>query len=229
MVLFPDLTRAADKGVTFVIEEWFLTGRRDPNEIDKRGQTLLLIASLSNRIEIMRVLLAHGANVASVNLHAVTYMGHYAAVVLLLEHGAQVDERATDGKTPLFVAAFNRAAGCDMVRLLLHYGADLDARDNNGKNADFSAHILDQGRNSGNTIALLADIRRAGGWLGYLRYPRFRLLKLRILAEQGRAETQDALLRRLFPAGPPAPEGTKRPREAYRAQKGGRLPRSINH
>ena len=48
-----------------------------------------------------------------------------------------------------------------------------------------------------------------------------------IAAEQGRAETQDALLRRLFPAGPPAPEGIKRPREAYRAQKGGRLPRGI--
>ena len=50
---------------------------------------------------------------------------------------------------------------------------------------------------------------------------------LRIVAEQGRAETQDTLLRRLFPAGPPAPEGIKRPREAYRAQKGGRLPRGI--
>ena len=50
---------------------------------------------------------------------------------------------------------------------------------------------------------------------------------LRILAEQGRAETNDPLLVRLFPAGPPASEGTKRPREAYRAQKGGRLPRGI--
>ena len=47
---------------------------------------------------------------------------------------------------------------------------------------------------------------------------------LRILAEQGLAETQDTLLRRLFPAGPPAPEGIER---TYRAQKGGLIPRGI--
>ena len=107
--------------------------------------------------------------------------------------------------------------------LLLHCGADINARDDYGGTAE--THALS--RNYRWTAALLAGVRRAGGWRPYVRYPRFCLLMIRILAEQGRAETQDALLRRLFPAGPPAPGGTKRPREAYRAQKGGRLPRGI--
>ena len=50
---------------------------------------------------------------------------------------------------------------------------------------------------------------------------------LRIAAEQRRAKTQDALLQRLFPAGPPAAEGIERPRKAHRAQKGGLIPRGI--
>ena len=128
--------------------------------------------------------------------------------------------------------------------------------------------------------ALLDDVRRAGGWRPYVRYPRFRLLMLRIVVEQGRAETKDPLLVRLFPSGPlvatpmtrrllakahAAPDAAailkraleaalvdqrhglkidvdalaatatraltalspKRLRGAYRAQKGGRLPRGI--
>jgi hypothetical protein len=152
-----------------------------------------------------------------------------------------------------------------MIRLLLQRGANPDARDKNGNdNAETSARF----NNKPQAAALLADARR--------RYPRFRLLMLRILAEQGRTETQDALLRRLFPTEPApeelaplactlleAPGGaafltralkmalaakgveadavalaadqikalaaapSKRPREAYRAQKGGRLPRGI--
>jgi hypothetical protein len=116
-----------------------------------------------------------------------------------------------------------RFGHCEMIRLLLHHGADFDARDNNGTTAEAHARMHTRPE----AAALLAAVRRAGGWRPYVGYPRFRLLMLRIVAEQGRAETKDALLRRLFPAGPPAPVGTKRPRETYRAQKGGLIPRGI--
>lgn len=44
---------------------------------------------------------------------------------------------------------------------------------------------------------------RAGGWQSYVRYPRFKLLCLRIPAERGRVRTpSDELFQRLFPAPP---------------------------
>ena len=122
---------------------------------------------------------------------------------------------------------------CDMIRLLLSRGAALDARNNDGRDAETIARRFN---NDDEAPALLADVRLAGGtWDAYLRDPRKRLLALRVLCERGRASTDDALLRRLFPAAPAtaaeggkrAKRGLQRTREEYRAAKGGRLPRGI--
>ena len=223
------LSGAAQCGDTAAIQEWFSTGTRDPDEKDENGWTLLRSATCKGQIETMRVILAHGASAGVIDddgfgmtvLHHAALHGQCAAAVLLLDYGAQVDAHLIQGTSPLFAAALN--GECEMIRLLLHRGADLDARDENGDLAESLAWQFSRPE----ATALLADVRRAGGWRPYVGYPRLRLLMLRIVAEQGRAETQDALLRRVFPAGPPALEGTKRPREAYRAQKGGRLPRGI--
>ena len=218
------LVRAARLGNTTTIQEWFSTGTRDPDEKDKDGNTLLICASHGGHIETMRIILANGADMnASVYnvwtaLHSAINKEHHNAAVLLLDQGAPVDARG--GETPLFYAAMR--GNCALLRLLLDRGADIGARDNKGNNADFHA------RYNEHTVSntLLQEVRLAGGWRPYVRYPRFRLLMLRIVAEQGRAETQDPLLRRLFPAGPPAPEGT-RPSGSYRAEKGGPVPCGI--
>ena len=230
MELTKELLDAAQKGDTAAIQEWFPTGTRDPDEQMQNGDTLLSVAADAGRIEMMRILLAHGASVDTSKvgvgltaLHHAARRGRHDAAALLINHGAQVDVRDTNGWTSLIWAIYNNCGNFELPCLLLHHGANFDARDNSGATAEALARRW----NNLETTALLAGVRRAGGWRPYVRYPRFCLLMLRILAEQGRAETQDALLRRLFPAGPPAPEGTKRPREAYRAQKGGQLPRGI--
>ena len=230
MVLPVELGAAAIGGNTAAIQEWLSTGTRDPDEDDGyRGETLLYKAASRGHIEMIRVILAHGASVNASNTYGMTSLhlaardGYYATAALLLDRGAQVDARTFLNLTPLNIVIGGKDCSCEMIRLLLHHGADLDGRNAHGRNAETNARDW----NKTEAAALLADVRRAGGWRGYVRYPRFRLLMLRIVAEQGRAETQDPLLRRLFPAGPPASGGTKRPREAYRAQKGGRLPRGI--
>jgi len=221
---------AARRGDIEAIQEWFSTGSRDINERHPRNSwTLLMEATGSHegQIETMRFLVANGANLEAESLSGWTALfiatcnKYVNAAMFLLDHGAQVDARAKGVLTPLMFSALSGRD--DVIRFLLYRGADLDARDEDGSNAEELARQED----SYDAAILLADVRRAGGWRGYVRYPRFRLLMLRILAEQGRAETKDDLLVRLFPAGPPATEDVKRPREAYRAQKGGSLPRGI--
>ena len=247
------------RGSLAAIQEWFSTGTRDPDETNEKGGTLLTCAARGGSIEAMLILLAHGASVhasdsySDTPLHVTAYSGHLAAAIVLLDHGAQVDARDDDGFTPLMQAAV--IGYCDLIRLLLHHGADINAHEGPGDNAEAIARRWKEAE----AADLLGDVRRAGGWRPYARYPRFRVLMLRILAEQDRAETQDPLLRRLFPTGPPITDGArlkaaleesdfrdidaealaailvakgllkelKRPREAYRAQKGGRLPRGI--
>ena len=221
-----DLLDAAKNGDTAAIQEWFSTGKRDPDEKNVIGHKLLALTASRGHVEMMRILLAHGASVhetyenGETALHTAARCGHHAATVFLLDHGAKVNARNTNGETPLHWATLINDRHCKMIRLFLQHGMDLDTRNIVGDTAeDFARSNYDL-----EAAALLANVRRAGGWRPYVRYPRFRLLMLRILAEQGLAETQDTLLRRLFPAGPPAPEGIER---TYRAQKGGLIPRGI--
>ena len=58
-------------------------------------------------------------------------------MVLLLERGAGMEERTTDGYTALIVAA--RLGRTDIVNLLLEEGADGRARDEFGKSAAYYA------------------------------------------------------------------------------------------
>ena len=227
MVVPREIYKAALESNTAAIQEWFSTGTRDPDERSKSGHALLYIATINSHCDVVRVVLAAGANANTTNrkgwscLTMAATKGRADIVRLLLDHGADVDVSDASGITPLIAACYT--GRYDVLRLLLHRGADFAARDRNGVSAEIAARIEAKPKE----IALLVDVRHAGGYAKYVRYPRFRLLMLRILAEQGRAETEDDLLVRLFPAGPPPPAGVKRPRDAYRAQKGGRLPRGI--
>jgi len=210
---------AAERGDTAVIQNWFSTGTRDADaRLDGNSDwTLLYTAAFGGHVMTMRVLLAHGASVSIVNdhgmtpLHAACYYGHFHAAALLLERGAQVDARDEDGWTPLM----NSGMGLKkkMCRLMFHHGANINACDNNGRNFE---RFASASTNSEEICAFLADVRRAGGWRGYVRYPRFRLLMLRILAERGRADTKDDLLVRVFPGPPKKLDSERRTRASKR-------------
>jgi ankyrin repeat protein len=93
-------------------------------------------ASPSKRIDIVRLLLQHNADIELPNEEGETPL-YWAAAIgeldisqLLLESGADVHSRNKNGWTPLRVASHN---GClDLVRLLINSGADVDSHDNDG-------------------------------------------------------------------------------------------------
>jgi hypothetical protein len=208
MVLPESIVDAAKRGDTAAIQEWFSTGLKDPDERTQGGIPLLYCVAFKGHCETMRVLLAHGASVDATNSHGCTplietaYNGKHDAAVVLLDRGAQIDLPDNDGWSPLIWTA--EKGHCDMIRLLLSRGAALDARDNNGRNAEAIAR--DQRQEV--AAALLADVRLAGGWQPYVRYPRKRLLALRVLCERGRAKTDnDDLLERIFGPNVHVPQG----------------------
>jgi len=68
-------------------------------------------------------------------LHLAAFFGHRDLVVLLLDHGAEVDarsksERFARANTPLHAAAANRQVA--VAELLVQRGADVNARDGSG-------------------------------------------------------------------------------------------------
>jgi len=155
-------------------------------------------------------------------LHLMHSKGPVEAAMVLLDAGAEVNACDDFGRTPLMRAVIDSHA--DFVRLLLSRSADYDHRDKVGRSCD----AFGQSYNYDPSIRrLIAAVRSTGGWAKYVLFPRKRVLALRVLCEQGRASTDDSLLRRLFPAAPPPAAGIKRTRVDYRAAKGGRLPRGI--
>ena len=60
-------------------------------------------------------------------------MGHKDTAKVLLDHGAEVDSRAEDGRTPLMLAA--NKGDKDLVSLLLQAGADPTLADKSGATA----------------------------------------------------------------------------------------------
>ena len=63
-----------------------------------------------------------------------SYRGHLEMSVLLLEHGADIEDCGKNGETPLILAARGTTgAGAENVtRLLLSYGANIEAKNENG-------------------------------------------------------------------------------------------------
>jgi ankyrin repeat protein len=153
------------------------------------GKTALHFASEWGNPEIVRLLLAAGADANAVldsanegvtALHLAAEGGHVEVVQLLLKAGASVSARTPRNKTryrcvlehsnpPGGYTALHLAASCakeEVVKVLIEAGAELDARIIGDGPSDTAIELADENR-CFNTVRLLLE---AGAVRGRLRY-----------------------------------------------------------
>lgn len=106
----------------------------------------LCLPLASPRSHVLSHRLQHGR----VPLHACALAGKEKTAAILLEHGAEVDARDTDGNTPLILAA--RYGNVAMVKALLTAKADFKAVNKAGHTA------VDASRHAGSKVRLPAAL-----------------------------------------------------------------------
>ncbi len=158
------------------LEELISKGAR-VNETTKKGDTAIGRAAMSGKLENLKVLVKHGAEI---NIHIgrpdgyfgwplikAIQRGNVTFVDFLLAHGADINTKDSHGKTPLLYAVENNRV--DVVKLLLARGANAFAQ------ADYDVNntALKLAENTGKTeIAALLRILEfenrdtidTGGW-----------------------------------------------------------------
>ncbi|KAJ9442327.1 hypothetical protein DIPPA_19608 [Diplonema papillatum] len=105
---------------------------------DSDGRTALHTTSENGHSEVVKELIAAGANVDVQNKNGATALwiasqnGHSAVVKEFIAAGASVDAQNKNGDTALWIASQN---GCSVVKELIAAGADLDVQGKNGGTA----------------------------------------------------------------------------------------------
>jgi ankyrin repeat protein len=111
-----------------------VNAKDDDHEI---GWSPLLLAARSGHLDLVRLLLKHGAEVNAKSkseqtpLHGACWNGHASVAKLLCDHGANSNAKNRFGQTPLHWAAHYGHA--DVVRVLLAEGALVKARNEDGE------------------------------------------------------------------------------------------------
>ena len=122
-----------------------------------QGETALMMAALKGRLQFVQTLLTRGAAINTPGwtpLHSGAAGQEPRITALLLDRGAVIDARSSNGTTPLMMAA--RDGAIDGASLLLLRGADARARNDRQLGAADFARMAGRDR-------LAAQIEAAAG------------------------------------------------------------------
>ena len=120
---------AAESGLRGLVERLVIKHPQQVNERGGRDGTPLHASVEGGHIEVVQLLLSHGADVnpsyKMSPLHIASLNGHLEIGRCLLNHGASVNFQRDDGWTPLHSAVAN--GHLEVSRMLLEHNAEVDA------------------------------------------------------------------------------------------------------
>lgn len=133
----------------------------DPSQMTADGVAPIVAAATTPNLEIIKMLVAAGADLSAVSqynvyaaiaeagtdlpaqgndwnvLHAAATLGTFETIEYFLSQGASVHARAIGSQTPLHLAAMSGSA--DSVNAMIKAGADIEARDSHNRTPLFLA------------------------------------------------------------------------------------------
>uniref|UniRef100_A0A2K5UQ09 Ankyrin repeat domain-containing protein 27 n=1 Tax=Macaca fascicularis TaxID=9541 RepID=A0A2K5UQ09_MACFA len=115
------------------------------NVTSQDGSSPLHVAALHGRVDLIPLLLKHGANAGARNadqavpLHLACQQGHFQVVKCLLDSNAKPNKKDLSGNTPLIYAC--SGGHHEVAALLLQHGASINASNNKGNTALHEAVI----------------------------------------------------------------------------------------
>ena len=134
---FPAITFAMMQDSPNAVRALLSSGKLDPNQPDRRGETPLMVASSLNKPQWVATLLVKGAKQGAdgqwTALHNAAASGSTQSLELLVNAGGKVDVLSPNETTPLMMAA--REGREDAVRTLLKLGANPALTNQAGYNA----------------------------------------------------------------------------------------------
>jgi ankyrin repeat protein len=114
-----------------------LQNRAEPDTEDHNGWTALSTAAYHGSTKCVQILADASKTDLSRGLLFATLADHKDVVKVLLDYGAEVDSRSSDGRTPLILAAGK--GNKELVSMLLQAGADPTLTDQSGATAETTA------------------------------------------------------------------------------------------
>jgi ankyrin repeat protein len=134
----------------------------------ENSETALHFAAANGNTDIVKLLIAHGANpmtkeicLGETPLHSASAKGHLDVVASLLDNGADVNSKTYYGITPLFMAL--QAEDPRMVALLLKYNADITVKvfDINGLNIPYRMDVWNLAKRTKNPEIFIEILSKA--------------------------------------------------------------------
>eukprot|EP00090_Calanus_glacialis_P034374 TRINITY_DN57688_c0_g1_i1.p1 TRINITY_DN57688_c0_g1~~TRINITY_DN57688_c0_g1_i1.p1 ORF type:complete len:175 (+),score=49.99 TRINITY_DN57688_c0_g1_i1:70-594(+) len=127
------LWEGAMKGDTSKVREALEEGADVNSAANNKGSTSLHLASCEGHVEVVKLLLDHGADPNHLDrsgwsaLDRAVWAGRMGVCTVLLERGARVDVRDNINRTPLHATAIQ--GNLSLAKLLVEHGADRAVRD----------------------------------------------------------------------------------------------------